>query len=149
LQRRWYKGSVRIRSPAKYGFPVPCILVSIKPNLCDDSAQKAFNFGVFGRAIRQKRKGRAVLNRARELRRVVLPGLLGLLILGSFIPAFGQAFGPITGATLTASNTLRLVVQPPPTANPDLLLLQSSDSPLGPWWNEPDFQRNSVVGGFE
>ena len=73
----------------------------------------------------------------------------GLLLELGAVSVMAQDLGRISGAMLTPSNTVRLVVQPPPAITGDLLLLQSSDSPLGPWWNEPDFQRNPVAGGFE
>jgi hypothetical protein len=63
------------------------------------------------------------------------------------IPILAQNLGPVSSATLTTSNMVRFVIQPPPQTVSDLLVLQSSDSPSGPWWIEPDFQRNLVAGG--
>ena len=72
-----------------------------------------------------------------------------LLVQSSLVPVSAQNLGPVTNVTLTASNTVRMVLQPPPAVSSNLLLLQSADSAVGPWWNEPDFLRNTLAGGYE
>jgi hypothetical protein len=62
--------------------------------------------------------------------------------------ALAQGQGSITAVGLTSSNQVRVRIEPLLT-NPDVLLLQSADSPLGPWWKEPEFQRNPAPNGYD
>jgi hypothetical protein len=79
-----------------------------------------------------------------------IPVGVGVLLFSLWVePVLAQNLGPISAVTVTSSNTVRLVVQPQVATAPDLLVLQSSDSPLGPWWDEAEFQRNTVPGGYE
>jgi hypothetical protein len=78
----------------------------------------------------------------------IVNGVVGaLLVEVSSISPVAQNLGPVSGVSLTGSNTVRLVIRPSPQTVPDLLLLQSAESPTGPWWNEPDFERNAVPDG--
>jgi hypothetical protein len=71
-----------------------------------------------------------------------------VLLLFGAMPAPAQSQGQITGVGLASSNQIRVRIEAP-LANPDDLLLQSADSPLGPWWKEAEFQHNPAPNGYD
>src|SRR4051812_8426826 len=79
--------------------------------------------------------------------RAFLARLAMLLALSSARIA-AQEIGKVRELGLTSSNSVRLVIESSlPTA--DNLLLESADSPAGPWWKEPDFKTSAAQNGFE
>jgi hypothetical protein len=89
----------------------------------------------------------AVARHVDRLARLVLLFATLLLFLGT-TPAPAQGQGQTTGVGLASSNQVRVRIEAPLT-NPDDLLLQSADSPLGPWWKEAEFQRNPAPNGYD
>lgn len=59
------------------------------------------------------------------------------------------AASKLTGITRAPAGGDLLLRAGPLIPNPDELLLQSADSPAGPWWTVPDQTRNAVADGYE
>ncbi len=74
--------------------------------------------------------------------------LILFVVLSAALPLFAQTTGHISSVTLTPNDLVRLVIEVS-AGTGDQLLLESADSPLGPWAKEPEVTRNAVAGGYE
>ena len=77
------------------------------------------------------------------------PLVIGVLV-ALWLTAFGQAQVPsgIRDISRLPSGDF-LLRAAPEVPNPDILVLQSSISPAGPWWTVSEQQRTPVPGGYE
>src|SRR5260221_350284 len=73
--------------------------------------------------------------------------LILFTLLSSSLSLFAQTPGRISSVSLTTNDVVRLVIEAA-AGTGDQLLLESADSPAGPWRKEPEVTRNAVAGGY-